>query len=61
MAYLKRFDELLKRIEELREEMYRSIDRHEDLQDNCIIDISKQLDKKLVEYEKLLGDISGKG
>jgi hypothetical protein len=57
VADLNSFDELLKRIEELREEMYKSIDRYEDLQYSCIIEISKQLDKQLVEYEKLLSGI----
>lgn len=60
VAYLNRFDELLKRIDELREEMYKSIERYEDLQDSCIIEISKQLDKHLVEYERLLADVSEK-
>lgn len=54
---MKEYNGLLKRIEELREEMYRAIDKNNDLQDIRMIEISKRLDKYLVEYQKLIKEI----
>lgn len=45
---------LLKCIEELREEMYRTMNNNSDLQDSRMLDISRKLDKYLVEYQRLL-------
>ena len=55
---MKEFNKLLNRIEELREEIYKTIDKSSDLQDSHIIEISRLLDKHLVEYYKLLKDMS---
>lgn len=54
---MKELNELLKRIEELREEMYKTIDKKSDLQNSNIIEISRRLDKYLVEYQRLLKDM----
>ena len=55
---MKEFDDLLKRIEELREEMYKTIDKSSDLKNGHMIEISRKLDEHLVEYHKLLRDMS---
>jgi hypothetical protein len=52
------FDDLLKRIEELREEMYKTLDKYSDLKNSHMIEISRKLDIYLVEYHKLLRDMS---
>lgn len=56
---MKAINELLKLIEELRNEMYKTIDKNSDLQDGHIIEISRRLDKYLVEYQMLLKEMLG--
>ncbi len=51
---MKKIDELLKKIEELRSEMNNIIDIRDNLQDNEILHISRRLDGYLVEYQRLL-------
>lgn len=51
---MKDINELLKKIEELREKMNNSISLNNNLQDNEIIEISKLLDEQLVVYHRLL-------
>lgn len=55
---MKGFEDLLKRIEELREEMYKTMDKSSDLKNSHMIEISRKLDKNLVEYHKLLRDMT---
>lgn len=54
---MKEYDELLIRIEKLREEMYKAIEMNSDLQDSHMLDISRRLDKYLVEYHRLLEEM----
>lgn len=51
---MKKIDGLLRKIEELREEMNCIIDRKDTLLDSEIINISKCLDEQLVEYYRIL-------
>jgi len=54
---MKEYDELLIRIEKLREEMYKAIEMNSDLQNSQMLDISRRLDKYLVEYYRLLKEM----
>ncbi|KUO71267.1 MAG: hypothetical protein APF77_19685 [Clostridia bacterium BRH_c25] len=53
---MKDVNELLEKIEELREEMNNTINKNSNLQDSNIIEISRLLDEHLVEYYKSLKD-----
>lgn len=51
---MKKYHELLQQIEKLREEIYKAIENSDDLQDSRMLDISRRLDKYLVEYQRML-------
>jgi iron-sulfur cluster repair protein YtfE (RIC family) len=55
-AYMRKVDEVLKKIEELRKEMNDMIASKDNLLDSEVIEISELLDQKLVEYQRLLKD-----
>lgn len=51
---MKKYNELLQQIEKLREEIYKAIGNNGDLQSSQMLDISRSLDKYLVEYQRML-------
>jgi len=54
---MKNYNELLLQIEKLREEIYKAIENDDDLQSSQMLDISRRLDKHLVEYQRLLKEM----
>lgn len=51
---MKKYNELLQQIDKLREEIYKAIEHNNDLQSSHMLDISRNLDKYLVEYQRKL-------